>query len=110
VTGVAGGLELVFEDMPGMARFAGGLHVQTPQLEARVLVVVKARFLPTLRAVAFAALAPVAAPVLVIVLVTRKAGLPLGVVIKIAAVASATANDAVLTLEREIGLRVVIEG
>ncbi|MEE8303495.1 MAG: hypothetical protein V3S24_13795 [Candidatus Tectomicrobia bacterium] len=70
---------------------------------------VEPQLYPPHGAVALLAFPAVATSMLVIVFVTRKAGFTLCVVLEVAAVTGDTASPAVFPLERELGLRVVIE-
>ena len=70
---------------------------------------VETQLCPAHGAVALVTFSAVATSMFVIIFVTGKAGLALGVVLEIAAVAGVAADPAVFSLERKIGFRVVIE-
>jgi hypothetical protein len=109
VAGVTSGLELVVEDMPGMAGFAYQLPVQAVQWEFRVLAVIEIQLRPAFRAVALATFLSVAASVLIIRFVARKAGSALCVIMKISTMTSLAANGPVFTHEWEVRFGVVVK-
>lgn len=83
--------------------------MQTAKREFRVLAVIETQFCPALWTVALTALLPVAASVLIVVFVARKAGSSLGVILELSTVASVAADSPVLSHKWEIRFGIVVK-